>query len=230
MNFDCKIKIVFLILFVDFVNFGQEICVVEDQGVDWVYVDVMDGYFVFNIIFGLQICKVICLYICGVMDVYLMILLVDSYIDVFVELGVDVIIVYYEVGLYIYCMLQVICVIGVKVGLVLNFGIFVEVVVGLIDDVDLICVMMVNFGFGGQKFICSQIDKVCVLCVMIGDCFVYIEIDGGVDLIIVFLVVEVGVDVLVVGLVVFKGGLVLNSVFYGDNICVICVVVEVVLC
>ena len=218
MTFDRKIKIAPSILSADFANFGQEIRAVEDQGADWVQVDVMDGHFVPNITFGPQTCKAIRPHIRGVMDVHLMIAPVDRYIDAFAESGADVITAHLEAGPHIHRTLQAIRGAGAKAGLALNPGTPAEAASGLIDDLDLICVMTVNPGFGGQKFIRSQVEKVRALRALIGDRPVHIEIDGGVDPTTAPLVAEAGADVLVAGSAVFKGGSVSNSAPYGENI------------
>ncbi|MFD1949316.1 ribulose-phosphate 3-epimerase [Sphingomonas arantia] len=196
------------ILSADFARLGDEVRAIGAAGADWVHFDVMDGHFVPNISIGSGVLKAIRPHTTLPIDVHLMIAPVDFYLDAFAQAGADRISVHVEAGPHIHRTVQRIRDLGCKAGVVLNPGTPAKMLDYLIDDVDMVVVMTVNPGFGGQSFITSQLRKIEAVRRMIDKTGreIHLQVDGGIDAETAPLAIAAGADVLVAGTATFRGG------------------------
>ena len=202
------IRIAPSILSADFARLGDEVCAIEAAGADWVHVDVMDGHFVPNITIGPMVVKALRPVTALPLDVHLMISPVDGFLDAFAEAGADIITVHPEAGPHIHRSVQRIKALGKLAGVSLNPGTPAKMLDYLIDSIDVVLVMSVNPGFGGQSFIESQLKKIEAIRTMIDKSGrdIRLEVDGGIDAITAPRVIAAGADVLVAGTATFRGG------------------------
>jgi ribulose-phosphate 3-epimerase len=203
------IRIAPSILAADFARLGDELRAVSEAGADFIHIDVMDGHFVPNITIGPDVVGALRAHSALPFDVHLMISPVDPFIPLFAEAGADIITVHPEAGPHLHRSVQLVKSLGKKVGVALNPATPIEAIDNVLGELDLVLVMSVNPGFGGQAFIASQLDKVRALRARIDAAgrTIDLEVDGGVNFATAGAAIEAGADILVAGTATFAGGL-----------------------
>ena len=196
------------ILSADFAKLGEDVHAIDEAGADWIHIDVMDGHFVPNLTIGPGVVKALRPHTAKPFDVHLMISPVDNFLDAFAEAGADIITVHPEAGPHVHRTVQHVKSLGKKAGVSLNPATPAKMLDYLLEEIDLVLVMSVNPGFGGQKFIASQLRKIESIANQVAkkNLVVDIEVDGGIDAATAPQAIDAGATVLVAGTAAFRGG------------------------